>query len=192
MLKQRCSCSSWEGKLSCCNSWRSVVEQGSTCSPGVPHAVAGWYAQGRLWSHRKPVLEQAFGRTWGSVEGVSQSGAAYSWETAPCGKDRLKHFVKNWSPQKELTFQKFMESSHRRHPKVEQGSAVPFWGIRSGWDNVELTAAPIPWHRLQWEEADNSGVKLSPERIEQWAEGAFKMWIYFSLFYSDLTGDKLN
>lgn len=59
---------------------------------------------------------------------------------------------------------------------------------------VELTAALILWHlvSLQGEEVENSGVKLSPERMEEWAEGVYKMWVYLSLFYSDLVGDKLN
>jgi len=36
------------------------------------------------------------------------------------------------------------------------------------------------------------GVKLSLERKEGLGEGVFKIWFYFSLSYSDLTGNVLN
>jgi len=37
-----------------------------------------------------------------------------------------------------------------------------------------------------------SGVKLSPGRWKEWGGGVFKIWVYFSLSYSDLIGNKLN
>jgi len=39
---------------------------------------------------------------------------------------------------------------------------------------------------------ENSGVKLNPGRRQGWGEGAFKIWFYFALSYSDLIGNKLN
>jgi len=35
-------------------------------------------------------------------------------------------------------------------------------------------------------------VKLSLGRREEWGDGVFKIWFYFSLSYSDLAGNKLN
>ena len=58
----------------------------------------------------------------------------------------------------------------------------------------ELTTTPIPASlcRWRWEEVEESGAKLSLGRREGWGEGVFKIWFYFSLSYSDLTGNKLN
>lgn len=36
------------------------------------------------------------------------------------------------------------------------------------------------------------GVKLSPGRREVVEEDVFKVWLYFSLFYTALIGNKLN
>lgn len=42
------------------------------------------------------------------------------------------------------------------------------------------------------EEAENLGVELSSGRREGWGEGVFNIWVYFSLSYSALIGNKFN
>jgi len=49
----------------------------------------------------------------------------------------------------------------------------------------ELTTTTIPHPR-------KLGVKLSLRRREEWGQGVFKIWFYFSPSYSGLIGDKLN
>jgi len=57
----------------------------------------------------------------------------------------------------------------------------------------ELTVTPIPRTpvSLGGRRERKSGVKLSPGRKEESGEGIFKIWVYFSLSYSDLIGNKL-
>jgi len=56
-----------------------------------------------------------------------------------------------------------------------------------------LTAAPfpVPLHH-SGEGCRETGVKSTLGRREGWGECVFRIWIYFSLSYSDLIGDELN
>jgi len=57
-----------------------------------------------------------------------------------------------------------------------------------------LTASPIPrsFVLLRGQEVEKTGSKDEP-RKKGWVEGrCFKIWFYFPLTYSDLTGDKLS
>ena len=58
----------------------------------------------------------------------------------------------------------------------------------------ELTTIPIshPPAPLRERRKRKSEVKLSPGRREGWREGVFKIWVYFSLSYSDLIGNNLH
>lgn len=41
------------------------------------------------------------------------------------------------------------------------------------------------------EKVEKLGVKIGPGRRESWEEGIFKIWLYFSLSYSDLLGNNI-
>ena len=58
----------------------------------------------------------------------------------------------------------------------------------------ELTAIPIshPSVLLRGRRQRKLGVKLSPGIGERWGKGVIRFRFYFSLSYSDLTGDKFN
>ena len=74
----------------------------------------------------------------------------------------------------------------RSPPPEEEGAAETM--------RDELTTTPIPRPPVL---LGGGGRELrskvkSRKNGEGWGEGVFKIWVYFSLSYSDLTGNKLN
>jgi len=57
----------------------------------------------------------------------------------------------------------------------------------------ELTVTPIPHPPAPLgEQRERDGNEIEPEKKGGVEGRFFKIWFYFSLFYSDLVGDKLN
>ena len=115
-------------------------------------------------------------------------------DCTPCKGPMLEQFMKNCSPWEGLTLEKFVEDCllwEKPHTGAEEEHEQE--GVAETTCD-ELTATPIPRPPapLGEKEVENSGVKLSLGRREGWGEGVFKIWFYFSLSYSDLTGNKLN
>ncbi|XP_032535593.1 uncharacterized protein LOC116782749 [Chiroxiphia lanceolata] len=101
----------------------------------------------------------------------------------------LEQFVKKCSPWQGFMLEKLMEdcilwegSYTQAMPECEESSPE-----EEGMTEIchELTPFPTSLH---YKDGRKSGVKLSQGRREHF----FKIWFYFSLPYSDLTGKKLN
>jgi len=147
----------------------SLAVQISTCSPwnGL-HAGAGGYLKEAAipW---EPTLEQAPARTCRSMETEAHTraglpeglvtlwgthaGAAYSWRTAPSGKDSLRGSLWRAAARGKDMLRQFVENSlpwEGPHAgageECEESSA---WGGRSSKDNVWWTDhnphSPSPW-----------------------------------------------
>ena len=127
-----------------------------------------------------PTLEQSVPEGLHPVEGTPHWSSL--WRTAACGKDS------GWRSSWRTVF-------HGRDPVLEQGKSVrspsPEEEGTAETTCDELTAAPMPHPPAPLgKEAENLQVKLSLGRRERWGEGV-KIRFYFSLAYSDLSGNKL-
>jgi len=77
--------------------------------------------------------------------------------------------------------------SVRSPPPAKEGAA------ETTCDELTVTPIPRPSALLGgWGGGRETGVKLSPGKKGGVGGRCFKIWIYFSLSYSDLIGDELN
>ena len=111
----------------------------------------------------------------------------------------LEQFLKNCSLWEGLALEKFMEdcllwegphagAGEEREESSPEGEGA----AETTCDELTTTPIPCPPVPLAGEEVENLGVKLSLGRREGWGEGVFKIWVYFSLPFSDLIGNTLN
>ena len=147
-------------------------------TPWRAHAGAGLLQD--LWPHRVPTLEQPVPEGLHPVEGT-HAGVVCE-DLQPMGRS---HFGE--------VHRELWEGSHAGSgAECEESSP---WGGKSDRDSMWRTDrnphSQCPC--AAWgEELENLGEKLSPGRKEGWGEGVFKTWFYFSLFYSNLIGNKLK
>ena len=73
-----------------------------------------------------------------------------------------------------------------RSPPPEEGGAA-----ETTCDELTTTPIPRPPAPLRWEEVEKIGSKVKPRKKGGVGGRCFKIWFYFSLSYSDLTGNKL-
>ena len=161
---------------------QSMVEQISTCSPWKElHARAGWCLKEAVTPWGAPCWSNLFLRDctrgrdprWGR-----------SWRAAARGKDsRVRSLCRTLSRE--------------RDPRLEQGQRVRSPPLRRkerpsqrvmNWLQPPF---PVPLH------CSGRGGREYESEVEPGKKGVggrrcFKIWIYFSLSYSDLVGDELN
>jgi len=107
-----------------------------------------------------------------------------SWRTAPSGKDS------RWSSLS-------ITVSCKRDPTLEQGKSVrslppeEAGAAETTFDELTVTPNPHPPVLLGGEEVEKQEWSWAREE-GRGGRKVFKIWVYFSLSYSDLIGDKLN
>lgn len=174
----RSPCSLWWGRMSPCSPQRSMVEQRSTWSPWRTQNPA----QRSLWPLGKPKMEQACGGTSGTMERETQAGDF--WEGHIRDTRCTSLFLKDctmWKGDPQVK----KKMSVRRPPPKEEGMAetcgeltVLLWGSRER--NITEYS--------EWEGIQN----VEPRNKGGVGERCLKSWVYFSLPYPDLTGNKLK
>lgn len=149
-------------------------------------------ASRRLWSHRKPVLEQDPCRTCASMKRGSHTGRTYN----PVA-DQCCLFLEDCIPWKRPTPEQFVNNhSLRKYLHWSKATALVVPSLR--WkqrqkQHDELTTTPIscPPAALR-RGGGESEIKFSLWRREGLGKHIFKIWVYFSLFYYDLIHKKFN
>jgi len=127
---------------------------------------------------------------WGSLflkDGTPWEGThagAVREELQPLGRTNIGEDCGELSPVRG-TFTLEQGQSVRSPPPEGQGVA------ETTCDELTVTPFLVPLCHLRGGGRE-TGVKLSSGRREGWGGRCFKIWIYFSLCYSDLIGDELN
>jgi len=115
----------------------------------------------------------------------------------PIEGTHLGQFMKNCSPWEGPMLEQLMEDclpweGPHAGAGTEGEESFPQGG-RSGRDNADgLTTAPIPCPPAllggrRW----RNGSEVEPRKKREGGRCFFKIWVYFSLSYSNLIGDKL-
>jgi len=145
------------------------------------HARAGLLA-GLVTPWKGPTLEQPVPEGLHPV-GMTHAGAVRE-ELQPLGRTHIGEVCGELSPVRG-TFMLEQGKSVRSLPPEGQGSAATTCD--------ELTATPIPHPPVPPEgRRERNGIEAEPGKKGGMEGRCFKIWIYFSLSYSDLIGEKLN
>lgn len=115
-----------------------------------------------------------------------------TWKGSSHGREQFKKGCRLWEG---LTLEKFVDDS----PLLQQVKSVqsPLPYEERATETTRDGCTDWSYHSQSsyaaaGEKVENSGVKLTPGRREEWMRSAFKIWVYFSSFYGDLIGNKLN
>jgi len=145
-------------------------------------------------THAKAGLLAGLVTLWGT-----HAEAAFSWRTAPRGKDPHWGSLSRAAARgKDSRWRRLWRTvCFGRDPMLEQGQRVrllpPEEKGAAETTCDELTTAPIPRPpALLRGRRERNRSEAEPRKKGGVGGRCFKIWIYFSLSYSDLIGDELN